>query len=87
MTVNLLSRMPSCCGASWTAPGVEAVAATGRWQDKRAHIARRSGGCFCWSFWSVPHIVRFFCNVPQHLKVLLLQGFLHIAGQRDGRWA
>lgn len=85
MTVNLLSRMPSCCGASWTAPGVEAVAATGRWQDKTVHIARRSGVCFCWDFWCAPHIVQLCSNVPKRSKPLVPKHFLNIAGVGDGR--
>ena len=62
-----------------------ASTATDRWQDKRAHIARRSVGCFVWIFWRVPHIVPLHRNVRIALNLLDFPPFSHIAGQRDGR--
>lgn len=85
MTVNRLFRILSGSGASWSVPGLEAGAATEGWQDKRAHIARRSGGCFCWGFWPASHIVRLCRNVRKRLNTLFLHDLLHIAGLRHGR--
>lgn len=55
MTSGNAIRIASCAGAAWRAPRVVAGAATEGWQDKRAHGALRSGGCFCSCFWRVPH--------------------------------
>lgn len=85
MTVNRLFRILSGSGASWRVPGVEAEAATEGWQDKRAHIARRSGGCFCWGFWLASHIVRLCRNVRKRSNTLFLRDLLHIAELRHGR--
>ncbi len=85
MTVNRLFRIPSCSRASWRVPGVEAGPATGRWQDKTAHIARRSRRCFCWDFRCAPHIAWLCRNVRNRFKAFFLRDFLNIAGQRDGR--
>lgn len=53
-----------------------------RRQDKRAHIVRRSVGCFRWRFRHFSHIARLRCNV-QFYDILLiwcenLQGAEHI---------
>lgn len=85
MTVNGLFRILSGSFASWRVPGVEAGEATGGWQDKRAHIARRSVGCFCWGFWPASHIVRLCRNVRRRSNTLFLRDLLHIAGLRHGR--
>jgi len=85
MTLDRLLGILSCSGASWWVPGVEAEAATEGWQDKRAHIARRSGGCFCLDFFAVQHIARLCRNVRQRSNPLSLRDFLNIAGLRHGR--
>ena len=54
-------------------------------QDKRAHIAWRSGGCFCLGFFVVQHIARLCRNVRQRPNTLSLRDFLNIAVLRHGR--
>ena len=85
MTVNRPFRILSGSGASWRVPGVEAGAATGGWQDKRAHIARRSGVCFCLGFWPVAKISQLCRNVRKRSSTLFLRDLLNIAGLRHGR--
>lgn len=85
MTVNRPFRILSGSGASWRVPGVEAGVATEGWQDKRAHIARRSGGCFCRGFWPASHIVWLYRNVRKRPTPLFLRDLLHIAELRHGR--
>jgi len=53
--------------------------ATEGWQDKSAHIALRSVGCFCWSFALLPHIGTDACNVWRVSKALGFQPSLHVA--------
>ena len=60
------------------------TATTEGWQDKRAHIARRSGGCSCLILWRVPHIAGHRRNVYEAAKVLYLFFFFHIAVPRHG---
>ena len=78
-------RMIADSGVSWSARGGAAGTTTDRWQDKRAHVVRRSVGCFVWIFWRVPHIVRPRRNVCRALNFPALQGFSHIAERRHGR--
>ncbi len=85
MTLDRPFRMLSGSGASWRVRGVVAGTATEGWQDKRAHLARRSGGCFCWVFRPAAHIAGLAHNVRQGTKTLFLIDFLHIAGLRHGR--
>ena len=85
MTLNRLFRILSGSGASWSVPGVDAGAATEGWQDKRAHIARRLGGCFCLGFWPLLHIVRLCRNVRKQSNTLFLRDLLHIAELHHGR--
>lgn len=58
---------------------------TARWQDKRPHIARRSGGCFCKRFWRAPHIAVLVGNVRLTPNCLYQRDFSHIAASRHGR--
>jgi hypothetical protein len=44
-----------------------AGSATGRWQDKRPHGELRSGGCFYWVFWRIPHCAACRRNVRKQL--------------------
>ena len=85
MTHLISYRMISGSGVSWSTRGVAAGITTDRWQDKRAHIARRSVGCFAWIFWRVPHIAGPWRNVRGPLKGLCLRGFSHIAERCHGR--
>ena len=78
-------RMISGSGVTWSARRIAAGTTTDRWQDKRAHIARRSVGCFCGVFWRVPHIVRLCSNVRRVLNIPDSRGFLHVAEQCHGR--
>ncbi len=53
---------------------------TERGQDKRAHIARRSVGCFRWIFFYFPHLAAFRGNVRCRHKSLSLKEISHIGG-------
>ncbi len=85
MTVNRSFRILSGSAASWSVPRGEAGEATEGWQDKRAHIARRSAGCFCWGSWPVQHIARLCRNVRKRSNTLFLRDVLNIAELRHGR--
>ena len=78
-------RMIAGSGVSWSARRGVAGTTTDRWQDKRAHIARRSVGCFCGIFLDAPHIVRLCRNVRRAFNILDLLGFPHIAERCHGR--
>ena len=52
-----------------------------RLQDKRPHIVRRLGGCFCLVFWRVAHISGLHRNVSNSTKELYFHAFLHIAAR------
>lgn len=78
-------RILSCSGVSWRARGVAAGTTTEEWQDKRAHGARRLGGCFCSCFRRVPHRVacaRTLRDVPKFLKMFPVS---HSAGISHAR--
>ncbi|GAA5666600.1 hypothetical protein Brsp07_05114 [Brucella sp. NBRC 14130] len=85
MSGSAAIRIPSCAGVSWRAPWVAAGAATGRWQDKRAHGALRSGGCFCSYFRRVPHRAALARTVRFAPIFLIFWSFLHRAGLRHVR--
>ena len=85
MMARLCIRTGSGCSVSWRARGQEAGTTTARWQDKRPHIARRSGGCFCRIFWRAPHIAVLIGNVRLTPNCLYQRDFSHIAGSRHGR--
>ena len=85
MTLDRPFRMLSGSGASWRVRGVVAGTATEGWQDKRAHIVRRSGGCFCKRFWRAPHIAVLIGNVRLTPNCLYQRDFSHIAALRHGR--
>lgn len=84
MTIPGAFRIASGSGASWTALGMAAGTTTGRWQDKSAHGALWSGGCFCSCFRRVPHraapsrTVRPALIIMIFLIVLRRAGFLHV---------
>ena len=85
MSDQVPDRTIAGSGVSWGALEVEAGNTTGRWQDKRPHIARRSGGCFCKRFWRAPHIAVLIGNVRLTPNCLYQRDFSHIAGSRHGR--
>ena len=63
MSTARMLRAVACPGAIWRAEGWEAAKTTARWQDKRAHIVRRLGGCFSWIFSRAAHIATLARNV------------------------
>lgn len=85
MTGRTLHRALAGFCASWSAKGSGAGTTTGRWQDKRPHIAGRVVGCFYWVFWRILHIAASQRNVPEPLTCLEWLGFSHIVGLRHGR--
>lgn len=54
-------------------------------QDKRAHVALRSVGCFCGVFDGIAHLATALCKVPYLPEVLLFRRFGHIAELCHGR--
>jgi hypothetical protein len=70
--------------ALWRAQGWEAANTTEGWQDKSAHIARRSGGCSFSIFWRVANIARHWRNVRGASNPLYLPHLFHIAAYRHG---
>lgn len=80
MSGSAANRIPSCAGVSWRAPGVVAGTTTGRWRDKRAHGALRSGGCFCSWFWHVPHRAALTRTVRPAPILMISLSVLHGAG-------
>lgn len=78
-------RVNSGSCVPWRAQGVATANTTGGWQDKRAHIARRSGWGFCPASCRIWHIAAPGRNVRGTAKALYLCALLHIAGQRHGR--
>lgn len=78
-------RILSDSGAAWRAQRWEPGNTTEGGQDKRAHIALRSVGCFCWIFSKAPHLAAFIGNVRYTPKPLYLQELSHIAGPRHVR--
>lgn len=85
MTRLSVLRVKSGSCVPWRVRGVGTANRTGRWQDKRAHIARRSSGWFYWFFRRLSHFAVTVRNVRQLPKVLYLRCFFHIVGYRDGR--
>lgn len=63
----------------------EAGNTTGGWQDKRAHVALRLGGCFCLGFWLAPHVVALMRTVRRKPMPLSSGDVLHVAGLRHER--
>ena len=85
MTQRAAFRILSGSGASGSAPRLEAGNTTERGQDKRAHIALRSVGCFCWLFSDFSHLAAHDGNVRRRRKSLNIKDLSHIAGLRHGR--
>ena len=85
MTLNRLFRILSGSGASWSVPGVDAGAATEGWQDKRAHVALRSDGCFYLGFWRAAHVAAFLRTVRHRPIPSYFRDIPHVARRRHGR--
>ncbi len=79
--IRILSGSGTAYGAQRWGPGNT----TEGGQDKRAHIALRSVGCFCWVFLKVPHLAAFIRNVCRRPKPLYLHELSHIAEPRHVR--
>ena len=58
---------------------------TGRWQDKRAHIVRRSVGWFSGHFACAPHIVHAWHTVRCELRAADFRHFSHSVERFHGR--
>ena len=82
MTLDRPFRMLSGSGASWRVRGVVAGTATEGWQDKRAHVALRSDGCFCSGFWRALHAVAFLRTVRHRPIPSYFRDIPHVARRR-----
>lgn len=80
MTHELTLRVPSCSGVRLRGRPVVAGTTTEGWQDKRAHGARRLGGCFCSCFYRVPHRVARVRTVRDVPNTLIFCVVSHCAG-------
>ncbi len=78
-------RILSYPSVSWMVWGVAAGVTTEGWQDKRAHGALQSGGCFCSCFWRVPHRAALARTVRLAPILLNFLTVLHRAGRRHVR--
>jgi len=85
MSATAILRTLACSRVVRRAQGRGAGTTTERWQDKRAHIVRRSGGWFCCVFRRVAHLAALLANVQCKPNTLLLFDLSHIAGPRHGR--
>ena len=78
-------RIDAGSGAPSRAQRAGAGNTTGRWQDKRAHIAPRLSGWFCWPFRHLSHLAAIPGNVQKDPNPFYPNVFSHIAGQCRGR--
>ena len=85
MTREITLRAPSRTGVSWRGQAVAGGTTTDGWQDKRAHGARRLGGCFCSCFCGVPHSVARSRTVRDVLNALIFSAILHCVGTSHAR--
>ena len=80
MTREIALRAPSYSGALLWELAVVAGTTTEGWQDKRAHGARRLGGCFCSCFCCVSHRVTRVRTVRDVPNILIFCDVSHCAG-------
>lgn len=85
MSVAIPDRTIAGAGVVWRARRWSAGNTTDRWQDKRAHSALRSVGCFCWHFSGIAHLAALRGNVRRNIKPLFIIGFAHLAELRHAR--
>ncbi|MDF2809706.1 MAG: hypothetical protein K0S56_737 [Microvirga sp.] len=85
MTRRTCFRILSGSGVPWRGRRRRTETTTARGQDKRAHIARRSGCWFCTSFLRLRHLVEPNLKVCACRKCLRVNDFLHIAELRHER--
>ena len=78
-------RMLSCSGVRLRGRPVVAGTTTEGWQDKRAHGARRLGGCFCSCFRRVPHRVARARTVRDVPNTLIFSAVSHCVGISHAR--
>ncbi|MBB4955979.1 hypothetical protein H4S14_004022 [Agrobacterium vitis] len=85
MTARVPDRTIAGAGVDWRALRGSTGNTTEGGRDKRAHIALRSVGCFCWAFRRLAHLAPLGGNVRHRLKPLYLHDLSHIAEQRHDR--
>lgn len=85
MSASVPNRTMAGSGELWGAQMWRTGETTDRWQDKRAHIALRSVGCFCLDFPGISHLAICVGNVRRRCKPLYIMAFTHIAGARHAR--
>ena len=85
MTREIALRAPSYSGALLWELAVVAGTTTEGWQDKRAHGARRLGGCFCSCFCRVSHRVTRLRTVRDVPNTLIFSAVSHCAGISHAR--
>ncbi len=85
MTREIALLNPSCSGARSRGRTVVAGTTTEGWQDKRAHGARRLGGCFCSCFCRVSHRVTRLRTVRDLPNTLIFSAVSHGAGISHAR--
>lgn len=85
MSAAVPDRTIAGAGVDWRARRWSAGNTTEGGQDKRAHSALRSVGCFCWYFSGIAHLAALHGNVRRNGKPLHIIGFAHIAELRHAR--
>jgi len=85
MTREIALRAPSYSGALLWELAVVAGTTTEGWQDKRAHGARRLGGCFCSCFCRVSHRVTRLRTVRNVPNTLIYSAVSHCVGISHAR--
>lgn len=80
MSASVPDRTMAGSGVLWDAQMWRTGGTTDRWQDKRAHIALLSIGCFCLYFPGLSHLAACAGNVRRRCKPLCKIEFSHIAG-------
>ena len=85
MTREIALRAPSYSGVLLWGRAVVAGTTTEGWQDKRAHGARRLGGCFCSCFCCAPHRVARARTVRDVPNTLIFCVVSHCAGISHAR--
>lgn len=85
MSARVPDRTMAGAGVDWSARRWDAGNTTEGWRDKRAHLALRSVGCFCWVFRRLAHLAPLMGNVRRRPNPLYLRDISHIAGPRHVR--
>lgn len=80
MTQEITLRIPTYSGVLLRGQAVVAGTTTEGWQDKRAHGARRLGGCFCSCFRRAPHRVARARTVRDVPNTLIFSAVSHCVG-------